>query len=90
MRVRVWGKADEYPYKCTTLSLSYRMVIIYDHLRTLGRPGRGVVARQTMAADGVRGFYRGLVPNMLKVLPATGISYCVFSVVSARVQAGGE
>ena len=22
MRVRVWGKADEYPYKCTTLSLS--------------------------------------------------------------------
>ena len=24
MRVRVWGKADEYPYKCTTLSLSPR------------------------------------------------------------------
>ena len=22
VRVRVWGKADEYPYKCTTLSLS--------------------------------------------------------------------
>ena len=44
------------------------------------------VARQTLAADGVRGFYRGLLPNMLKVLPATGISYSVFSVVSKRVQ----
>jgi solute carrier family 25 phosphate transporter 23/24/25/41 len=43
------------------------------------------VVRQTVKADGLRGFYRGLLPNMLKVLPATGISYSVFSVVSARV-----
>ena len=26
VRVRVWGKADEYPYKCTTLSLSAAMM----------------------------------------------------------------
>jgi solute carrier family 25 phosphate transporter 23/24/25/41 len=46
------------------------------------------VVRQTAKADGLRGFYRGLLPNMLKVLPATGISYSVFSVVSARVGQG--
>ena len=43
------------------------------------------VVRETMKADGMRGFYRGLLPNMIKVLPATGISYTMFSVVSERV-----
>ena len=42
------------------------------------------VVRETMKADGMRGFYRGLLPNMIKVLPATGISYTMFSVVSER------
>ena len=44
------------------------------------------VIRHTLESDGPRGFYRGLLPNMLKVLPATGISYTVFSIVSERVK----
>lgn len=31
--------------------------------------------RKTLEADGFRGLYRGLGPNMLKAVPAMGISY---------------
>ncbi len=35
-----------------------------------------------VAKDGLRGLYRGMVPNMLKVLPATAISYTSYSYLS--------
>ena len=28
--------------------------------------------------DGVKGFYRGIVPNLIKNIPAISISYAVF------------
>jgi solute carrier family 25 phosphate transporter 23/24/25/41 len=31
--------------------------------------------------EGLAGFYRGLVPNMLKVVPAVSISYLVYETV---------
>ena len=31
--------------------------------------------------EGIFGFYRGLVPNMLKVIPAVSISYLVYETV---------
>ncbi|RDW78648.1 calcium-binding mitochondrial carrier protein [Aspergillus mulundensis] len=36
------------------------------------------VARKTVQAEGLRGFYKGLTPNMLKVAPAVSISYIVY------------
>ncbi|KAH9966105.1 mitochondrial carrier [Russula dissimulans] len=36
------------------------------------------VARKTHARDGWRGFYRGLVPTLAKVIPAVSISYVVY------------
>ncbi|KAL1971294.1 hypothetical protein VTN77DRAFT_246 [Rasamsonia byssochlamydoides] len=36
------------------------------------------VARKTIRAEGVRGFYKGLTPNLLKVAPAVSISYVVY------------
>lgn len=36
------------------------------------------VARRTFQAEGIRGFYRGLTPNLLKVAPAVSISYIVY------------
>ena len=41
--------------------------------------------RKTYARDGVRGFYRGLVPTMLKVVPSTSISYAVFGILKDRL-----
>ena len=40
--------------------------------------GIGDVARKTLAAEGPRGFYKGLTPNLLKVAPAVSISYVVY------------
>lgn len=36
------------------------------------------VARTTYRAEGLRGFYKGITPNMLKVAPAVSISYVVY------------
>ncbi|KAL2854535.1 mitochondrial carrier domain-containing protein [Aspergillus pseudodeflectus] len=36
------------------------------------------VARKTIQAEGFRGLYKGLTPNMLKVAPAVSISYVVY------------
>lgn len=34
--------------------------------------------RKTLQVEGVRGFYKGLTPNLLKVAPAVSISYIVY------------
>jgi solute carrier family 25 (mitochondrial phosphate transporter), member 23/24/25/41 len=36
------------------------------------------VVRKTLKAEGVRGFYKGITPNLLKVAPAVSISYVVY------------
>jgi Mitochondrial carrier protein. len=36
------------------------------------------VARKTLQAEGVRGLYRGITPNLMKVVPAVSISYVVY------------
>jgi solute carrier family 25 phosphate transporter 23/24/25/41 len=36
------------------------------------------VTRQTLAGEGVRGLFKGLTPNLLKVVPAVSITYVVY------------
>ena len=36
------------------------------------------VLRQTVRNEGVLGLYKGLLPNLLKLTPAAGISWLVF------------
>lgn len=36
------------------------------------------VTRRTYYSEGIRGFYKGITPNMLKVAPAVSISYVVY------------
>jgi len=36
------------------------------------------VTKRTYATDGLRGFYRGLLPSLAKVVPAVSISYVVY------------
>ena len=31
--------------------------------------------------DGMRGFYRGIQPELIKVTPAVGITFCVYEFV---------
>lgn len=36
------------------------------------------VVRKTLQNEGVRGLYKGLVPNLMKIAPAAGISWFVY------------
>lgn len=45
----------------------------------------GIVRR-----DGVRGLYRGLWPNYLKVAPSISIQFVVFEAVCKRLQGSSE
>jgi solute carrier family 25 phosphate transporter 23/24/25/41 len=38
----------------------------------------GDVARKTLQTEGPRGLYKGITPNLLKVVPAVSISYVVY------------
>lgn len=49
----------------------------YDAEERFGRGVRGVV-RQLWREEGVRGFYRGLVPGVVRVLPATWVTFLVY------------
>ena len=39
------------------------------------------VFRKTVAGEGLRGLYKGLLPDMLKIAPAAGISWCARRIV---------
>lgn len=40
--------------------------------------GMSDVFRRTLQNEGYRGFYKGLFPNLLKVVPAASITYMVY------------
>lgn len=40
--------------------------------------GMGDVIWKTLEHEGFRGFYKGLFPNLLKVVPAASITYMVY------------
>lgn len=46
------------------------------HPRTYG--GIVDVTRQTVRGEGVRGLFRGITPNLIKVVPAVSITYIVY------------
>lgn len=49
----------------------------YDAEREFGRGLRGVV-RRLWREEGVRGFYRGVMPGVVRVLPATWVTFLVY------------
>jgi solute carrier family 25 folate transporter 32 len=49
----------------------------YDAEERFGRGIRGVV-RQLWREEGARGFYRGIVPGVVRVLPATWVTFLVY------------
>ncbi|KAG8903969.1 hypothetical protein FRB99_002448 [Tulasnella sp. 403] len=63
----------------------YPLNLVRTRLQASGSPGHpqqyknlADVVRQTIERDGYRGFYRGLVPTLAKVIPAVSISYVVY------------
>ena len=38
--------------------------------------------KKAIELDGIAGLYKGMVPNLLKVMPAASISYTVYDLLS--------
>ena len=70
--------------------ITYPLNLVRTRLQTSGMPGRKVytsafhVIQDAVSQDGFRGLYRGLVPNMMKVLPSTSISYAVYDYINKK------
>ncbi|KAL2207495.1 putative mitochondrial folate carrier protein Flx1 [Sarocladium strictum] len=64
--------AVTYPYQVLRSRLQN-----YQADERFGKGIRGVVSR-TWAEEGVRGFYRGLVPGVIRVMPATWVTFLVY------------
>lgn len=46
--------------------------------RTLQYSGIGDVVRKTLAREGIGGFYKGLAPNVLRVMPQSALTFLVY------------
>ncbi|KAM5342514.1 hypothetical protein ACJ41O_013480 [Fusarium nematophilum] len=64
--------AATYPYQVLRSRLQN-----YEADERFGRGIRGVVVR-VWTEDGLRGFYRGLVPGVVRVMPATWVTFLVY------------
>jgi solute carrier family 25 folate transporter 32 len=65
----------------------------YDAEREFGRRGLVGVVRKLWREEGVRGFYRGVMPGVVRVLPATWVTFLVYENVRfylPRCAQGGE
>ena len=68
----------------TAMLGTYPLNLVRTRLQASGMPGSPTYEgpldclRQTVRAGGLRALYQGVLPNMLKVLPATSISYAVY------------
>ncbi|CAM8898560.1 unnamed protein product [Rhodiola kirilowii] len=48
--------------------------------------GMGDVIRKTLQNEGFLGFYKGILPNMLKVVPSASITYMVYEYTKKRME----
>jgi len=65
--------------------VAYPLVLIRTKLQTQGMRNRPVIYNGTLDCfnkiwkeEGIRGFYRGILPNFMKAVPAISISYLVY------------
>ena len=69
----------------TSASIVYPMNLLRTRLQTQGTvlhpptyTGIWDVTKKTVAGEGFRGLFKGITPNLLKVVPAVSISYVVY------------
>jgi solute carrier family 25 phosphate transporter 23/24/25/41 len=69
-----FGASIVYPINLLRTRLQAQGTILHPHTYT------GVMdcARKTVSKEGVRGLFKGITPNLLKVVPAVSITYMVY------------
>jgi len=72
--------------KLVAASLTYPYQVVRARLQDLGSSGKYSSARHCVTrvwrGEGLRGFYKGLSPNLLRVVPATMITFLVYENLS--------
>jgi solute carrier family 25 folate transporter 32 len=81
---KVFAGTATYPYQVVR-----RRLQTYHSEERFGRGIRGVATR-IWREDGFRGFYRGLGPNIVKVLPSTWATFLVYENVKYYLSAWAE
>ncbi|PSC71946.1 metal ABC transporter permease [Micractinium conductrix] len=76
-----------YPSQVLRSRLQQRM-----DARALQYTGVGDVIRKTLQREGIRGFYKGLAPNVLRVMPQSALTFLVYESVmrALAAQAAGS
>lgn len=80
----------------SAMLVTYPLNLVRTRLQASGMPGQPTYsgpaecAGKILAKEGFAGLYRGLVPNLAKVLPATSVSYAVYDVLSSWQRRKGE
>ncbi|KAI4914344.1 uncharacterized protein J4E92_009543 [Alternaria infectoria] len=69
-----FGASAVYPLNLLRTRLQSQGTVLHPRTYT----GIMDVTRQTIAGEGVRGLFKGLTPNLLKVVPAVSITYVVY------------
>jgi solute carrier family 25 phosphate transporter 23/24/25/41 len=69
-----FGASAVYPLNVLRTRLQSQGTVLHPRTYT----GIMDVTRQTIQGEGVRGLFRGLTPNLLKVIPAVSITYVVY------------
>ncbi|KAF8763643.1 Mitochondrial folate transporter/carrier like protein [Argiope bruennichi] len=70
--------------KLFAASVTYPYQVIRARLQDQYKEYSGVleVVRRTWRYEGIKGYYKGIVPNMLRVVPATAITFVVYETTS--------
>ena len=74
----------------TAMLATYPLNVIRTRMQTGGMPGFPAYKTASdclvdvVRREGLRGLYRGIVPSLAKVLPASSISYAVYDTLSAE------
>ncbi|KAG0047596.1 hypothetical protein BGZ83_007355 [Gryganskiella cystojenkinii] len=76
--------------KVTATVATYPYQVLRSRLQMMSSPTSGVVytgvmdcIRKIKRAEGILGFYKGVAPNVIRVLPGTCITFLVYETVSA-------
>ncbi|RAQ99628.1 mitochondrial carrier [Stemphylium lycopersici] len=69
-----FGASAVYPLNLLRTRLQSQGTVLHPRTYT----GIVDVTKQTIAGEGVRGLFKGLTPNLLKVVPAVSITYVVY------------
>jgi len=64
---------------------SYPLALVRTRLQAGGKGNFLSMTKNILAEEGLRGLYRGILPNFMKVLPAVSVSYVIYEHIKGKL-----